>query len=196
MAERAKGKKAAAKKAPKGAQGSRGKVAKTDPKPGVGHNTGQPSAALVLDHHQKINAIEERMAKAKAAYDKVKGEHRAAYAVVKQDGIAVDDFKLARELDSRDHGSVVTGYANTGFYLQAMRSQLAMQMDLFQDMAPPPTGDAKLAGAAAFGNGEPRSNNPHLQGSELYAMWDEGWMEKANATPLTDAGEGEGATIN
>lgn len=196
MAERARSSKSKGKskaKPPKGAQGSRGKVAKTDPKPGAGHNSGQVSAALVLDHHTKISAIEVRMDKAKDAYNKIKGEHRAAFAVLKQDGINVDDFKLARELDSRDHGSVVTGYANTGFYLQAMKSQLATQLDLFQDMAPPPAGDAKLAGAHAFTNGEDRSNNPHLQGSELYAMWDEGWLEKAKTTPLQD---GEGATIN
>lgn len=195
MAERAKAKKkTAAKKVPKGATGSRGKVAKTEKKPGVGHNSsGRVSGALVKDHHEKITAIEERLVKAKAGYDKIKGELRSAYAVVKQDNIQVDDFKLARELDKRDHGSVITGYANTGDYLRAIKSDLAVQMELFQDMVVPDAGEAKLAGAHAFGNKEDRSNNPHTQGSELFAMWDEGWLEKAKSTGLTD---GEGQTIN
>lgn len=192
MAERAKSaKKKAAKKAPKGAQGSRGKVAAT--KPGVGHNSDGPSDAVVRDHHEKIDGIETRLASAKRKYDQVKGELRSAYAVVKQDGIVVDDFKLAREVNKRDHGSVVTGYANVGQYLRAIKSPLALQMDLFQDIAPPPAANATLAGAQAFGNEEPRSNNPHKQGTEEYDNWDRSWMAAADQTELKD---GDGQTIN
>lgn len=193
MAERAKSKKAKTKKAvPKGATGSRGRVAKTD-KPGIGHNTKGPSDALVLDHHTKIDGIEARLETAKRKYDQIRGELRSAYAVVKNDGIVVDDFKLARELDKRDHGSVVTGYANVGQYLRAIKSDLSVQMDLFADIAPPAPANATLAGAHAFANEEPRSNNPNKPGTEEYDNWDAAWMAAANATELKD---GDGATIN
>lgn len=192
MAERARAKKKAAakKKAPKSAQASRGKVAKVAAKPGIGHNSGGPSDALIRSHHEKLDAIETRMAAAKAKYDQIKGEHRSAYATVKDDGIVVDDFKLARELDKRDHGSVVTGYANVGVYLRAIKSELATQMDLFSDIAPPPAANATLAGAQAFANSEPRENNPHKAGTEEFANWDEAWMASANAAELKD-GDGK-----
>jgi len=192
MAERAKAKKASAKKAPKGAQGSRGKVAKTD-KPGVGHNSGKVSAALVKDHHDKICAIETRLAAAKTKYDSVKGELRAAFAVVKQDGIQVDDFKLARELDKRDHGSVVVGYANTGEYLSAIKSELATQLELFQGLTIPEAAHPGLAGTQAFNSGNDRSTNPFQQGTPEYVDFDNAWMAAAKEKGLTD---GDGATIN
>lgn len=197
MAERAKAKpKAKAKKAPKGATGSRGKVAKVKASD-RGDNSdqpGQPSKALIKSHHEKLDGVEERMSTAKAAYDRVKGEHRAAYAVVKQDGIDVEAFKLARKLHSEDHGVVVVTYSKVGTYLDAIKSPLAIQMDLFQDIAGNKQPEEPvLAGAHAFSNGEPRANNPHKAGSQEYADWDGGWMEKAAKTPLKD---GEGATIN
>lgn len=186
MAARASGKKKAAKKkAPTGAQGSRGKVAKADPKTGIGHNSGRVSAALIKDHHEKITAIEERLAKKKSEFDTVKGQLRSAYAMVKQDGIQVDDFKLARELDKRDHGSVITGYANTGEYLRAIKSDLAIQMDLFQSIDIPLPADAKLAGTHAFSNKEPRTNNPFQQGTEEFVEWDGAWMAAGDKVDLS-----------
>ncbi len=195
MAERARAKKkTAAKKraAPKGGQASRGRVAKTEPAAGIGHNSGRPSPALIKDHHDKINGIEHRVKAAKAKYDQLRGELRSAYSVVKQDNIDVDDFKLSRELDKRDHGEVVTGYANVGYYLAAIKSPLAEQMDLFQALQPAMAKPA-LAGAHAFQNSEPRTNNPHKAGSADYAEWDESWMTAANNTDLQD---GDGQTIN
>lgn len=189
MAERAKAKKKAASKkkaAPKGAQASRGRVAKTEPKPGIGHNSGKPSPALIKDHHEKISAIETRLAVAKTKYDQVKGELRSAYAVVKQDNIVVDDFKLARELDKRDHGSVVTGYANTGDYLAAIKSELAKVHGLFTDIEVLDAMNATFAGAHAFANGEDRSNNPHQAATEAYVNWDVAWMTAADKKALAD----------
>lgn len=197
MAERARSsrKKAASKKraAPKGAQGSRGRVAKIDPKPGIGHNSGKPSPALIKDHHEKIDAIETRLKAAKTKYDQLKGELRSAYAVVKQDNIVVDDFKLARELDKRDHGEVVTGYANVGDYLAAIKSDLAKAQGLFTDIEVLDAMNATFAGAHAFRNKEERSNNPHQQGTEAFANWDGSWLEASKLAELTD---GDGQTIN
>ncbi len=198
MAERARGKakpKATKgkKDVPEGATGSRGKVAKTKSAAGkAGYNGPGPSAALIKTHHEKLDVIEAKVAKAKAAYDQAKGEHRSYYATVKQDGIVLDDFKLARELDKRDHGEVIVGYANVGTYLAAIKSKLAVQMDLFQELASAPPVSA-TAGADAFANQEPRSNNPFTQGTDSYAAWDESWMSAANAAELKDA---EGQTIN
>jgi hypothetical protein len=199
LAERAKAKakakpKSKKKDVPAGATGSRGKVAKaSNPRAVKGGNGGGPSAALIKTHHEKLDAIETRMKAAKAKYDQIRGEHRSAYAVVKQDGIVVDDFKLARELDKRDHGEVVVGYANVGTYLAAIKSELAIQLDLFQELSNAPPHNPSLAGAAAFANSEPRSNNPYQQGTEEYAGFDEAWMSAANAAELKD---GEGQTIN
>lgn len=195
MAERARAKKKAAakKKPPKGAQGSRGKVAKVAVKPGIGHNSGAPSPALIKGHHDKIDEIEAKLKTAKAKYDQVKGELRSYYATVKQDGIVVDDFKLARELDKRDHGSVVVGYANVGEYLSAIKSDLAKVQGLFANIEVLDAQNATFAGAAAFNNQEPRDNNPHKPGSDAHANWDAAWMTAANSAELKD---GEGATIN
>lgn len=191
MAERAKSKTAAkkAKKGPKGGQASRGKVAKSEP--GPGHNSGGPSPALVKSHHEKISAIEKRMEAAKAKYDQIKGEHRSAYAVVKQDAIDVEGFKIARKLHAEDHGIVVTTYANVGTYLAAIQSELATQLDLFQELSNAPPHNATLAGAHAFRSGNDRTTNPYQQGTDQYVDFDAAWMEAANATNLTD---GDGTT--
>lgn len=196
MAERAKAKAKpkAKKKAPDGAQASRGRVAKTkSASPGVGHNGSGPSAALIKSHHEKLDAIETRMKAAKTKYDQIKGEHRSAYAVVKQDGIVVDDFKLARELHKRDHGEVIVGYANVGTYLAGIKSELALQLDLFQELSKAPPHNPSLAGAAAFSNQEPRSNNPYQANTDEFVEFDNAWMAAANSAELKD---GDGQTIN
>lgn len=194
MAERARSKakpKAGKSKAPKGAQGSRGKVAKTA-SPGPGHNGG-PSAKLVREHHLALDAIEVRMAAAKLKYDSIRGEHRSRYKVVKDDGIDLKGFKLARELHKEDHGIVVSTYANVGTYLSAIQSELATQLDLFQSIAGNPPTNPRLDGEAAFKNAETRDNNPHKPGTEAYAEWDSGWTGLAAKADLVD---GEGQTIN
>lgn len=178
MAERAKGKKGGKKKAV-------GK-ALTATKAGVGHNSGAISPALIKTHHDKLDGIEQRLDKAKAAYDKIKGEHRSAYAVVKQDGIDVDAFKLARKLHAEDHGVVVVTYAKVGDYLAAIKSPLATDMDLFQAMNVPLPADATMAGTHAFKNKEPRANNPYQQGTAEYVNWDTAWMAEANKVDLGD----------
>lgn len=192
MAERArstKGKGKSKNKPPKGAQGSRGKVAKTDP--GPGHNSGEVSPALIWSHHDKINGIEIRLVKAKAAYDKIKGELRSAYAVVKQDGLVVDDFKLARELDKKDHGEVIRGYDNVGIYLAGMKSDLATVTGLFTDIAVLDAMNAKIAGAAAFKDKVDRGNNPHQAGTEAFVEWDTAWMGEAEKAKLAEDGGGD-----
>lgn len=195
MAERAKAKaKPKAKKkadVPAGATGSRGKVAKTKSAK-VGHNSGKIAPEIIRMHDEKISAIEVRLKSAKAKLDSIKGEYRSAYAVVKQDGLSVEAFKAARELHKRDHGEVVTEFANVGEILAAIKSPLAEQLDLFQSLQPAMASPV-LAGAAAFGNLEPRSNNPHKAGTGDYVAWDESWMSAANASELKD---GEGQTIN
>jgi hypothetical protein len=194
MAERARAK---AKKAPKkkddGRQASRGRVAKTkSASPGKGHNGG-PSPTLIRGHHEALDAIEVRMAAAKLKYDQIKGEHRSRFAVVKDDGIDLKGFKLARALHKEDHGLVIQTYANVGMYLSAIKSELALQLDLFQELAKAPPHNPTLAGTAAFSNKEPRENNPYPAGTEEYVEFDSAWLAAANATDLTDA---EGQTIN
>lgn len=152
---------------------------------GRGHNSGKPAPALVKSHHEKIEAIEIRMAAAKAKHDQIKGEHRSAYAVVKQDGIDVESFKLARELHAQDHGVVLTTYAKAGDYLAAIKSPLATQMDLFQSLEVPLPVDAKLAGTHAFSNKEPRTNNPFQQGTEEFVEWDGAWMAAGDKVDLS-----------
>lgn len=191
MAERARSKtaKAKAKKAPKGAQGSRGRVAKPA---GPGHNSDKVDPVMVRMHHEKIDAIETRVKSAKAKYDQLRGELRSAYAVVKQDGIAVDDFKLARELDKRDHGEVVTGFANVGEYLNAIKSPLALQMDLFQNISVPLPANATLAGTQAYKSGLDRDSNPFKPGTEEFANYDGSWLAAQSAT----AGEMGDSAVN
>lgn len=190
MAERARSTKTkTTAKKPKGGQASRGKVAKA----GVGHNSGTPSAALIKGHHESLDAIETRMAAAKLKYDQIRGEHRSRYALVKQDQIDVEGFKLARKLHAEDHGIVVSTYANVGTYLAAIQSELATQLDLFQELSQAPPHNATLAGAHAFRSGNDRQTNPYPTGSAEYADFDNSWMAAANEKGLTD---GEGATIN
>lgn len=196
LAERAKAKAKpkAKKKAPEGAQASRGRVAKTkSASPGPGHNGKGPSPALIKSHHEELDAIETRMAAAKAKYDQIRGEHRSRYATVKDDGIDLNGFKLARALHKEDHGIVVTTYANVGTYLAAIKSELATQLDLFQDLAKAPPHNPTLAGSAAFANSEPRSNNPYQANTDEFVEFDNAWMAAANATDLKD---GDGQTIN
>lgn len=194
MAEKARAKPGKAKdKVPKGARGSRGKVAKTDPGPGHNSTGNKPSAALIKGHHETIDAIEIRMEAAKAKYDQIKGEHRSAHAVVKDDGIDLEGFKLARRLHKEDHGIVVTTYANVGVYLSAIQSELATQLDFLQDLANAPPHNAALAGAHAFRSGNDRATNPYQAGTDQYVDFDNAWLEAANATELKD---GDGATIN
>lgn len=184
MAERAKSKTAAkkAKKGPKGGQASRGKVAKPDDKPSSGHNSGKVGPEVIRMHHEKIDAIETQVKSTKAKYDQKRGELRAAYAVVKQDGIAVDDFKLARELDKRDHGEVVVGFANVGEYLSAIKSPLAVQMDLFQNINIPLPANATLAGTQAYKSGMDRDTNPFKPGTDEFANYDGAWLAAQTAT--------------
>lgn len=184
MAERAKSKTATkkAKKGPKGGQASRGKVAKTDSKPGAGHNSGKSDPTVVRMHHEKIDDIETRVKSAKTKYDQLRGELRSAYAVVKQDGIAVDDFKLARELDKRDHGEVITGYANVGEYLAAIKSPLSTQMDLFANISIPLPANATLAGTQAYKSGMDRDTNPFKPGTDEFANYDGAWLAAQTAT--------------
>lgn len=197
MAERAKAKakpKAKKKDVPAGATGSRGKVAKTkSASPGKGHNSGGPSVALIRDHHVTISVIEKREEAAKAKYDQIRGERRSAYAVVKQDGIDLEGFKLARQLHKEDHGVVIQTYANVGTYLSAIQSELATQLDFLQELANAPPHNATLAGAHAFNSGNDRSTNPYQQGTAEYVDFDSAWMTAAEAKGMTD---GEGQTIN
>ncbi len=112
--------------------------------------------------------------------------------MVKQDGIDVEAFKLARELHAQDHGVVVVTYAKTGEYLAAIKSELATQLELFQSIDIPLPANAALAGKHAFDNKEPRTNNPFQQGSEDYVTWDSNWMAAADKVDLS--ADGDGAT--
>jgi hypothetical protein len=187
MAERARAKakpKAAKGKkpdVPAGATGSRGKVAKTKSAK-IGDNSGKVDPALVAMHNEKLNEIEIREKKARDKLNQIVGERRAAYAVVKQDGIAVDDFKLARELDKRDHGEVITGYANVGEYLAAIKSPLSTQMDLFANIQIPLPANATLAGTQAYKSGLDRDTNPFKPGTDEFVNYDEAWLAAQNAT--------------
>jgi hypothetical protein len=184
VAERAKAKakKASKKKdVPEGATGSRGRVAKGKSAK-IGDNSGKVDPTVIAMHHEKISAIETRLKSAKAKYDGLRGELRSAYAVVKEDGVALDDFKLARELDKRDHGEVVTGYANVGEYLAAIKSPLSTQMDLFANISIPLPANAVLAGTQAYKSGLDRSTNPFKPGTDEFANYDEAWLAAQTAT--------------
>jgi hypothetical protein len=192
MAERAKAKKKAASKkraVPKGATGSRGKVAKTaKAASGRGDNSGDHAVPdeVYQRHLRAIERTASAMDKAKEAYDQTRGEHRAAYKVAKDDGCDIEAIKLARKLDETDHGIVVVTYSNTGRILQLMRSPLAIQMDLFADMAPVVKKmedegvDQALAGAHAFSNEEPIDNNPHIPGTMKFGQWEAGYLRAQN----------------
>lgn len=188
MAERArtnKPKKGKKRAVPKGATGSRGKVAK---KAAIGDNSGDHEVPdEVYQRHLKIiDNTATAMRRAKEAYDQKRGEHRAAYKLAKDDGLDIEAIKLARKLDESDHGIVVTTYSNTGRILSLMRSPLAEQLDLFQDMAPVVKKaeeegvDQSLAGAHAFSNAEPISNNPHIPGTMKFGQWEAGYLRAQN----------------
>jgi hypothetical protein len=194
VAERAKATaKSKKQKAPKGAQGSRGKVAKTETAAGVGHNSGEPSADLVADHHTALLGLEAEVAKDKAKYDRSKQKLRARYATCKKDGIDVDAFKMARELHAADHGVVIQTHANVGVYLAAIGSELSEVEGLFTDIKVLDAMNASIAGRAAFDNKEPRDNNPHKPGTEAHVKWDGSWVAASQKATLVDA---EGAPIN
>ncbi len=195
MAERARAKSKTAKggktKPPKGAQGSRGKVAKTGAA-GIGHNSGQPSPALTKTTHEELSKIEVRRDAAKAKYDQIKGEFRSRYAVAKQDGFDIEALKLARRLHAEDHGIVIQTHANVGTYLAAIGSELATQLDFLQELSKAPPHNATLAGAHAFRSGNDRATNPYPAGSAEYVDFDNSWMQSAKDQGLTDV-EGEAA---
>jgi len=186
MAERARAKKKAAKGT--GRVPSRGTVAtlpksakaKGKKKPDIGHNSGMHKVPdEVYDRHlAKINSSEKSMQKAKAEYDQARGVHQSAFKAAKNDGCNIDAIRLARKLDSMDHGAVVTDYADVGRVLNLMKSPLgSQQMDLFGSITPPePPVDAALQGQMAGRNGEPAQNNPHTPGTENFTIWAENWV--------------------
>lgn len=193
MAERAraKGKKATAKKkAPKGAQASRGKVAKTAAKPGIGHNSGSVPDEVYDRHLKRIDQTAKAMDKAKLEYDQKKGEHRSAFRAAKDDGVNIDAVRIARELDKQDAGVVVTNYSDVGRVLRLMESPLADQMDLFQNIEVPLPANATLAGTQAFKSGNDRSTNPYKAGTAEYVNFDTAWKAEADKATLKD-GEGQ-----
>lgn len=192
MAERARAKKkAAAKKKvpPKGAQGSRGRVARVaKAKSGRGDNSGEHGVPdEVYDRHLKaIDRTARALDKAQEELNQKRGEHRSAYKLAKDDGCDIEAIKLARKLDQTDHGIVIVTYSNTGRVLQLMRSPLAEQLDLFASMAPVVEKmkeegvDQVLAGAHAFSNEEPMDNNPHIPGTMKFGQWEAGYLRAQN----------------
>lgn len=179
MAERAraKGKKATTKKkAPKGAQASRGKVAKMAKAGSVGHNS--QNAGLSDDEVRieinRLNRLYADWEKANAEAKQVKGVYQSARKAAKKNGLNIDAYTQARDLDRQDHGRVLVDAADAGRYLRIMKSPLALQMDLFQNLeAPPPTVDVALQGQQAGKNAEPASNNPYTPGSDDFNIWAE-----------------------
>ena len=161
MAERARSK---AKKASKSK--TKSARAKTEaPPPSIGHNVPDE----VIERHVK------KITQTGAALETAKGAHQSAYAKAKEDGVNTDALKLALKLHGkRDHGVVVTDYADTGRILKLMGSPLATQLDMFQDLnaaEPPPYAEGLKAGR----NAEPPENNPHKAGTEKFVRWAEGW---------------------
>ena len=168
MAERAR-KKVKAKA--KSKTGAKAKALETKAKPartGIGHNSGTIPDETIERHVRKITQTG-------AALETAKGKHRQAYADAKDDGVNTDALKLALKLHlKRDHGVVVTDYADAGRILKIMDSPLATQLDLFQDLnaaEPPPYAEGLKAGR----NAEDAQNNPHKPGTDPFQRWAEGW---------------------
>lgn len=177
MAARAKPK--AKKKAASGKVPSRGKVAtlpKRKKRGRRGDNSGDHS---VLDevyerHLHKINSTEKAMQKAKEEFDQAKGVHQSAYKSAKGDGCDIDAIKLARKLDTQDHGVTQITYANVARVLNLMESPLgSKQLDLFGAIAAaePPKPDPAVEGLKAGKEGAPAENNPHPVGTDDFAAW-------------------------
>ena len=143
--------------------------------PSIGHNVPDE----VIERHVR------KITQTGAALETAKGKHRQAYADAKDDGVNTDALKLALKLHlKRDHGVVVTDYADAGRILKIMDSPLATQLDLFQELnaaEPPPYAEGLKAGK----NAEDAQNNPHKPGTDPFQRWAEGWAagqsENANA---------------
>lgn len=183
MAERAKGK-AKPKKKMKGnvvtlkAKGPR-KAKKGDNNPPSG-----PDDKVIAVHHKAMNSKWADVETAKKAYDQAKGVYQSARKAAKAQGINLNAYDINRELEKQDLGHVQIDYADARKYQEIMESPL-LELDLFKGVEMPvQTRDSFLQGQQAYDNNEKLDNNPHLQGSELFEKWREGWIAKQKATAM------------
>lgn len=190
MAARANPKKKAT--AGKGRIPSRGKVAtlpkkKAKKRARRGDNSGDHSVPdeVYERHLNKIDSTAKAMERAKLEYDQAKGVHQSAYKAAKGDGCDTDAIKLARKMDTQDHGITQIMYANVARVLNIMESPLgSKQMDLFgaivaAEPKPDPEGEGFKAGKEA----EPIENNPYEVATENFVKWEDSWKrgQAANA---------------
>lgn len=190
MAQRASGKKKAAKKKVAGGRlVSRGKVAALPKKVGVGHNSGAVPDEVIVRNIKSMNAKWADVEKAKLAYDQAKGVYQNARKVAKKDGVNVDGYDIMRRLEKEDMGHVQINHADAARYMRLTDSPL-LQLNLFDGMAiPEPKVDAHLQGRNAGKGGESAENNPHTPGSEEFQLWADGWVAGQE-----DLAKGIGAT--
>lgn len=180
MAERAKArpKKTAAKRA--GGRGSRGTVATLPKKVGKGHN-GPPGMTddQIRDWQGKLDRAFKKVGEAQEEVKQANGVYRSLLKSAKKEGFDPTAYIEARNLDREDHGHVQVRYANIGRYLRVRGSNLATQMDLFQDIEPPAAAEEPPAvkGLAAGRRGDDRtSSNPYKAGSEEWEEFDSNWL--------------------
>lgn len=192
MAERAKAKK---KTAAKKKAAARGKVKSKEPlgtipasalkaKKGNKHNG--PPAGGMSDEEKK--SWQNKLSRARKDWDDKHEEAKSAKGVydnvckaAKKVGFAVDAWKDARELDKDDHGSVQQHYANVGDQLRVMNSNLATELNLFQDIDPRfAEGDDEapaVKGLKCGRAGNSIDENPYTPGTEDYEAFRGNWFK-------------------
>ena len=113
----------------------------------------------------------------------------------------VASVKLKRAAAKGGAGEIVTEHRQMGRVLRLLDTPLGHQFKLFEmpsDATEPGTTstiDAELQGDAAWRNNEPISNNPFLQGTENFVLWEAGFNAAmaAHANKMGPNGSGESA---
>jgi hypothetical protein len=154
---------------------------------GVGHNSqgGNVPDEVYRRWLSKIENADNIYEKAKDRAKSLKGELGAIYSAAKEDGCNIDAIKEARAKHKLDHLTVAQDYDDMGRVLRLMKSPLAVQLKLFEEVERSPEANAAMAGELAGRRGDPVDDNPHPPGTELFVTWRANWDKGQQALQET-----------
>ncbi len=164
---------------------SKGKAAKAAKAPKK--NAGPVSDETVDMHIKLIREAKENWQKARDAATQAQGVLRNRRKVAKGDGVDMGALDKAFAIEAAGTGATISEQRNVGRYLRRMGVEIGHQWTLFDDVEDETVQqlDATAAGEQAGLNGEPKQNNPHQAGTELWFQWNNG--HQIGADKLTDS---------
>lgn len=153
----------------------------------VAKNAGPVSDETVQMHVNLIREAKENWKKARDAATQAQGVLRNRRKVAKTDGVDMDALDDAFAIEAAGTGPTMSKQRNVGRYLRIMNVEVGHQWTLFDNVDDEAVQqlDATAAGEQAGVNGEPKENNPHTNGTELWFQWNNGWQ--VGADKLTDS---------